>query len=167
MRGNLVKIGRWSNGVHVSKIKLVVIPTSLTSDPMSIEELICSDDSFNISCITVLKLTNLVFLKRIRIGNGCFKVVLTVEICGLGLLEEVVIGQQSFTYVRLKMKGSDLSRKSAFRIMDCVHLRSIQIGDRSCSNYRSFELRNLPSLQTIGIGERCFYYTAEFALRGR
>ena len=53
-----------------------------------------------------------------------------------------------------------------FRIVNCSELKSIQIGRYSFSDYRSFELSNLPSLQFIDIDIECFKYVRSFSLVG-
>ena len=79
---------------------------------------------------------------------------------GLSELESVVIGQQSF-------RISDEKRSDgSYRIVNCPKLKSIQIGGNSFQDYHSFELNNLPSLQTIYMGEYCFYWTPSFSLTG-
>ena len=99
-------------------------------------------------------------LKRIVIGDGCFKCVRLFELDGLNELESVVIGEWSF-------KISDKERTDGeCRIVNCPKLKSIQIGNGSFIDYRSFELNNLPSLQSIDIGDKCFGYALSFSLIG-
>ena len=99
-------------------------------------------------------------LKRIVIGNECFGKVRVFELNGLDELESVEIGEKSF---RIDYKErNDVS----CRIVNCPKLKSIQIGDESCEDYHSFELNNLPSLQSIDIGEWCFYWAPSFSLTG-
>ena len=92
------------------------------------------------------------------IGDECFGKVRVFELDGLSELESVVIGQKSF-----RISGSERNDGSC-RIVNCPNLISIQIGDRSFNDYRSFELSNLPSLQSIDIGQDCFEYTPLFSL---
>ena len=107
-----------------------------------------------------LELNNLTSLQILYIGNGCFGNVRMFELDGLDELESVVIGERSF-------RISDEERSDgSCRIVNCPKLKSIQIGDRSLSDYRSFELNNLPSLQFIDIGVRCFYWAPSFSLTG-
>ena len=99
-------------------------------------------------------------LKRIVIGNDCFGKVRVFELNGLDELESVEIGQDSF-------RISDKERNDgSYRIVNCPKLKSIQIGDRSFYDYHSFELNNLPSLQTIDISGWCFRYAPSFSLTG-
>ena len=98
-------------------------------------------------------------LKRIVIGDDCFGKVRVFELDGLGELESVEIGQDSFMI--------DYKERSdgSYRIVNCPKLKSIQIGGYSFSDYHSFELNNLP-LQSIDIGSNCFFSAPSFSLTG-
>ena len=155
-RGNMVE-GIWCNGIRVIT---TVVSSSLASNPQTIEELKIDANSFNDSSVTELKLSGLVRLKRIVIGDECFGSVRVFELDGLSGLESVVIGNKSFI-----IGGSERSDGTC-RIMNCPKLKSIQIGDWSFADYHSFELNNLPSLQSIEIGSHFFYDTSSFSLTG-
>ena len=99
-------------------------------------------------------------LKRIVIGNDCFGKVRVFELDGLGELESVVIGKESF-----RIRDGKRSDGSC-RIVNCSKLKSIQIGTRSFYDYHSFKLNNLHSLQSIDIGDNCFHYALSFSLTG-
>ena len=151
------------NGVY--QVITIVIPSSLTSNPQTIEELKIESNSYNDSSVTELKLRGLGRLKRIVIGNDCFGKVRGFELDGLSELESVVIGQNSFTIVKNQPWDSERN-DGVCRIVNCPKLKSIQIGDRSFSDYHSFELNNFPSLQSIEIGVRCFFWAPSFSLTG-
>lgn len=75
----------------------------------------------------------------------------TFMIHGLLELSSIVIGVNSFT-TKLNNNGDDASR--SFHITSCKELKSIEIGRYSFSDYSGeFELKNLPSLQSITMGE--------------
>ena len=119
-----------------------------------------SNSSTSDSNATELKLSGLDRLKRIVMGDYSFGKVRLIELDGLSELESVVIGQRSF-------RISDSERiDGACRIANCPKLISIQIGDRAFNDYHSFELNNLPSLQSIDIGQWCFYWVPLFSLTG-
>ena len=123
-------------------------------------DLIALDGHFRTNNITTFNITNNGKLKRIQIGNDCFGKVRVFELNGLGELESVVVGRESF-------RISDKERNDgSYRIVNCPKLKSIQIGGSSFWDYHSFELNNLPSLQTVDIGMRCFYYAPSFSLTG-
>ena len=94
-RGKVVRSGVWVNGVY-QEVKCVVIPSSLTPNPLTIEELRIENNSYNDSSVTELKLNGLVRLKRIVIGDECFGNVRVFDLDGLSELESVSIGEWSF-----------------------------------------------------------------------
>ena len=72
----------------------------------------------------------------------------------------MVIGEISFMI-------SDKERNDgSYRIVNCPKLKSIQIRQFSFWDYHSFELNNLPSLQSIDIGHGCFDWVPSFSLTG-
>ena len=99
-------------------------------------------------------------LKRIVIGDYCFRKVRVFELDGLSELESVVIGESSFMISICER--SDCS----CRIVNCPKLESIQIGYESFRDYHSFELNNLPSLQSIDTGVDNFKFAASLSLTG-
>ena len=155
--GRVVRSGCWVDGKYKNT---VMIPSSLTSNPQGIEELRIGNNGYNDDSVTELKLSWLVRLKRIVIGDECFGKVRVFELDGLGKLESVVIGESSF---RIDIYGRN---DGSYRIVNCPKLKSIQIGTRSFYDYHSFELNNLPSLQSIDIGMNCFYNAPSFSLTG-
>ena len=94
------------------------------------------------------------------IGDYCFVNVRVFELDGLCELESVVIGERSFRI------GSFERNDGSYRIVNSPKLKSIQIGYESFEDYHSFELNNLPSLQTIDISGWCFRYAPSFSLTG-
>ena len=110
--------------------------------------------------ITSFNITNNGVLKRIVIGDNCFGKVRVFDLDGLSELESVVIGRESF-----RISGSERSDGS-YRVVNCPKLKSIQIGYESFYDYHSYELNNLPSLQSIVLGDRCFNWAPLFSLTG-
>ena len=128
-----------------------------------IEELKISDNSFNENCDDLLKmkmdLSEFKKLKRIEIGNECFKHVREFVIDGLESLESVKIGEWCF-------KIDDKERDDGIcRITNCPNLRQLEIGYESFRDFKSFELSNVNFLQSIKFGDWCFNY-ADFSLKG-
>ena len=115
---------------------------------------------FNDDSITSFNITNNRSLKRIEIGENCYGKVRVLDLNGLSELESVVIGQKSFRI------SDDERNDGSYRIVNCPKLKSIQIGNGSCEDYHSFELNNLPSLQSIDIDWYCFRYAPSFSLTG-
>ena len=94
-------------------------------------------------------------LKRIVIGNNCFKRIQVLEIENLSELESITIGSNSFT-------GKD----GSCRIVNCPKLKSIQIKHESFYNYHSFEVNNLPSLHFISMGNKCYHDVSSLLFSG-
>ena len=141
-------------------IESIVVPSSLRFSLMGVEELTISSNEYSDASVSEFKLSWLVQLKRIVIGDDCFGKVRVFDLYGLCELESVVVGLRSF-------RISDAERSDgSYRIVNCPKLKSIQIGDESFSDYHSFELNNLPSLQSIDIGEWCFFWVPSFSLTG-
>ena len=115
--------------------------------------IICSNSCNELSS---LNLNRYRYLKSIEIGNDCFENVDMFKIDGLNHLKSLKIGINSFTH--LKSSNWDdykaNNRNRSFHILNCVELESIEIGRFSFSDYGGgFELKNLPKLSTIKIGE--------------
>ena len=107
-------------------------------------------------------------LKQIMIGDECYGSVRLFELNGLSELESIMIGQKSCTYTKSLDEIWSMERNDgSCRIVNCPKLNSIQIGDWSFFDYQSFEMGNLPSLQSIEFGVRCLQYTASFSLIGK
>ena len=114
-----------------------------------IESLII-DDHFNPDISSLILNNSLISLKRIEIGNDCFKNVNRFVIDGLNELKSVMIGRESFDRNKENRKGSKCL------IMNCDQLSEINIGYRSFYWYESFELKNLPSLISIQLDNYAF-----------
>ena len=106
--------------------------------------------------------------RSIEIGNDCFGSVSTFKIDGLNRLKTIKIGRNSFTQEK-NVFGNDASK--SFHILNCESLGSIQIGEKSFSDFGGeFELKNLPQLQSIQIGtmgnDSCNFYYSPFVIAG-
>ena len=116
---------------------------------------------FNDENITTLHFSPLlVRLKRIEIGNVCFQHVREFVIDGLPCIESVWISNDSF---RRSIEKRD---DGVCRITNCPNLRQLVIGDESFEDFKSFELSNVNSLQSIKFGWNCFSYAEDFSLKG-
>ena len=105
-------------------------------------------------------------MKRIEISSygifnsGYFKHVREFVIDGLERLESVKIGS---SYFRLDDEERD---DGVCRITNCPNLWQLEIGDHSFVDFKSFEISNLNSLQSINFGDCCFQYAEDFSLKG-
>ena len=133
---------------------------------MNVRNLIICSNSCNE--LKSLNLNEYRYLKSIEIGNECFSNVDLFKIDGLNELNELKIGINSFTK---KKNGWGNNPFRSFSISNCGELESIEIGHHSFSDYGGgFELKNLPKLSTIKIGEigrdsSNFYYSS-FEIKG-
>ena len=150
--------GEWMNnrgiGENEKNINDLIVPTG-------IEEFMIDDKKFNDDNITSLHFSPLLArLKRIEIGNVCYRHVREFVIDGLDSLESVKIGERCF--------GIDDRRYiyDICRITNCPILRQLEIGNYSFRDFKSFELSNLNSLQSINFGKCCFIYAEGFSLKG-
>ena len=123
---------------------------------MNVTNLIICSDSCNE--LKSLNLNEYRYLKSIEIGDRCFENVDLFNINGLNELKSLKIGNNSFTH--LKSYGDKRDRNKAnnrnrsFKLLNCIELKSIEIGLYSFSDYGGgFELKNLPKLSSIKIGE--------------
>ena len=138
---------------------ILVGTRALMKYPPEVEELRVDSSDFNEPSMTELKLSGLTGLKRVVIGDTCFINVRSFELSGLDALETVVIGKKNFTTTTAGPR-----KDGSCRIVNCARLKSISLSDWSFGDYHAFELSNLPSLQSLQMGECCFYWSPSFAL---
>ena len=153
LRINVTESAEWSD-------------VSLQVSDLTISSNCCND-------LNALDLNRFECLRSIEIGDDCFGSVQTFKIDGLNRLNTINIGMNSFT--QLKESNWDWrkanNQSKSFHILNCGSLESIQIGQRSFSDFGGeFELKNLPQLQSIQIGTIGRYsynfYCSSFVIRG-
>ena len=82
-------------------------------------------------------------------------------------MESIKIGSNSFTMLKYPMKVFSFGNKGGIcRIENCPKLRILLVDNSSFSDYDTFELANLPSLESIEIGDQCFVHAPVFSLSG-
>ena len=123
--------------------------------PPDAEQWIIGNELYNKTSTMELTIKDYPHLKRIVIGNNCFKRIQVLEIENLSELESITIGSNSFT-------GKD----GSCRIVNCPKLKSIQIKHESFYNYHSFEVNNLPSLRFISMGNKCYHDVSSLLFSG-
>ena len=129
--GELIRSGRWIEGVYEDAIK-------------RFEDGYGNDLSvFDIDCLKGIE--------RVEIGNDSFQNVNEFVIDGLNELKSVMIGRESFDRNKENRKGSKCL------IMNCDQLSEICIGFNSFYWYESLECKNLPSLISIQLDRYAFY----------
>lgn len=123
--------------------------------PPDAEQWIIGNELYNKTITMELAIKDYPHLKRIVIGNNCFKRIKVLDIENLSKLESITIGSNSFT-------GKD----GSCRIVNCPKLKSIQIKHESFYSYHSFEVNNLPSLHFISMGNKCYHDVSSLLLSG-
>ena len=134
----------------------------------TVTDLVISNNLCNNYTASMIDFTHYTNLESLEIGDSNFQHVSEFVIDGLGELKSLKIGMNSFT-MNKNNYGSNSSR--SFGILNCIELESFEIGRYSFSDYGGgFELKNLPKLSTIIIGDIDndsfnFYYSS-FVLKG-
>ena len=124
----------------------------------TIEVMNVSDNQYNGMEWTELDLSGFVKLRKIKVGNDCFKNVKRVNICGLKELESVCIGSKAFG-------RDDNSKGGSFCLKNCYKLKSLKMGRYSFSDYTVCEIENVDALEVIEMGDvnywsGCFYWSS-------
>ena len=102
-------------------------------------------------------------LKRMIIGNNCFVNTTRFIVDGLNELELVKIGKRCFMLEGITT--GEARKGSECVIVNCPKLHQIQIGADSFLCYVKMELKNLPSLQSLNLGN-CSFNLESFELKG-
>ena len=127
-------------------------PVTLTSEndwdrmDRTIEVMSVSDNQYNGMEWTELDLSGFVKVRKIKVGNDCFKNVKKVNICGLSELESVCIGSKAFG-------RDDNSKGGSFCLKNCPKLKSLKMGRYSFSDYTVCEIENVDALEVIEMGD--------------
>ena len=142
-----------------SKERYFLPPNQSINDiPIDIQHLyLCGFEDYGSGHITFSN-NSFYLLKSITIGYECFTNIREFVLDGLERLESVRIGENCF---RISIDERD---DGVCRITNCPNLRQLEIGGDSFKDFKSFELSNLNSIQSIKFGD-CFYY-ADFSLKG-
>ena len=111
----------------------------------TIEIMSVSDNNYNEEEMKELDLSGFVSLRKIKVGDECFKYVKKVSICGLRELESVEIGSKSFR------RDSD-TKGGSFYLKNCPKLKSLKMGLSSFEDYTVCEIENVDALEVIEMG---------------
>ena len=135
---------------------------------LSTSDVTVPDDQCNSRLLSIFDLSAYKFIKSLQVGDTNMYYVKTFMVHGLLELSKIVIGANSFTK-KMNTYGDDASR--SFHIASCKELKSIEIGSYSFSDYAGeFEMKNLPSLQSITIGTTYStsynFFWSSFVLQG-
>ena len=92
----------------------------------------------------------------LKIKPKCFSYPSVVKIDGLPKLKSIEIGENCF---------SSNSANSQLLVTDCPVLDSLNIGNHSFSDFKTFSISNNAMLRSLTMGSFCFT-EAEFTLKG-
>ena len=154
--GNTVFDGEWMDDEQIEKSMVLNEENQLFHN--HIEELIISDGCCNGRECKVFDISFFIKLRRLIIGNGCFKKVETVRLIGLSQLERVVVGDCCF---KKDYHCLYYDRHCCFYLKNCPQLKELKMGCYSFSDYSVCEIENVPSLEVIEMG-RLNYYSYNF-----
>lgn len=96
-----------------------------------VETILFSDNVCNDSGITKWEVSDLKNLKVLKIGNNCLQHVSSFTLKSMKKLKRVEIGVGCFA-----------NEGSAFEVIDCPKLKSVQIGDGSCRNWTEMDMKS-------------------------
>ena len=132
--------------IHIIPKEIISIDTDTKS--ISISNGSCNDKEY-----TKFDFSRFSLLEELIIGNDCFSSVNLFKIDGLNHLKSIKIGIKSFTQQKDNWNSINNNTNRSFSILNCIELKSIEIGRYSFSDYAGeFKLVNLPSLTSIKIG---------------
>ena len=161
--------GKWENGIEVEKTLLTKGWYKVEEDnlkyPIDSESIVIP--AYKHKFDSYVDLSKYKEMKTISIEEHNFWNTDHFHLRSIDSLETVEIGNYSF------YKDDRTNRMNrTFSIVDCSHLRSIQIGSFSFQYYSgAFALSRLPSLELIQIGLKeqdsyCFWYS-NFIVKGK
>ena len=124
----------------------------------TIEVMSVSDNNYNEEEMKELDLSGFVNLRKIKVGDECFKYVKKVNICGLREVESVEIGSKSF-----RRDGS--IKGGSFSLKNCPKLKELKMGLCSFEDYAVCQIENVDALEVIEMGDlnessENFYYAS-------
>ena len=132
-----VEIHNWNEWENVNeKVKELVIPANC-----------CNEADFSLFDMSELK-----WLKSIKIGDDCFENTEKVKLIGMNQLESVVIGNNCFTK-RRNAWPEFIDPDRHFYLKNCERLRELKMGRYSFSDYLVCEIENVDGLEVIEMGE--------------
>ena len=137
--------------IDISPILTGILPfllNDIESIDLNATSIHIPDCSVNIENYTVFNFSRFNLLEELIIGDYSFTFVSTFVIDGLNHLISLKIGPFSFA------RGTyDYNHTHSFHLLNCAELESVEIGEYGFEGYGGeFELRNLPKLYSISIG---------------
>ena len=150
----------------------------------SLESVIIGENCFGGYGDGICRITNCPNLTLLEIGNGSFKDFKSFELSNVNSLQSIEFGKHCFKHIREfvldRMESLESVKIGRYcfridyrkkcddgicRITNCPNLTLLEIGDGSFKDFKSFELSNLNSLQSIEFGHESLQY-ADLSLKG-
>ena len=104
-------------------------------------------------------LSNFVTLQALEVGENSMGTVRSFQLEGMESLETIVIGKKSFSFAKDYDSVEESTRSDGiYRVNNCRKLKTIKLGDFAFADYRTFDVSNLPSLESIQFGESSFHW---------
>ena len=113
---------------------------------IAVEEKCCNEEEF-----TKVDWSGFVNLRKLRIGNECFKYVTELKLDGMQSLERVEIGENCFTHY-INQWPAVYWFARGFYLKNCPKVRELIIGSYSFSDYYKCEIDTDFCLEKIEIG---------------
>ena len=124
--------------------------SELTNLNAGVTHLTIGSNCMNENSTVLLHFTRFAQLKELVVGDSSCVNVDQLNLIGLSKLRSVVIGENSFT-AHPNSFGNNPNR--FFFLRGCGSLKELRIGRYSFSDYATFEIENVPSLEVISIGD--------------
>ena len=153
----------------------VICPELSISRIRGIEECIIGEMMYNNTSSDISKMqltfTNMPYLKRIRIGYGSLQNVRGLVVENLERLESLRVGPDCFRITsRWKFRVFDMNNArrgdGICRISKCPELKEVFLGNNSFCDFKSFDISEVRSLQSIDFGNNSFWF-ADLKLQSR
>ena len=111
-----------------------------------------------------LEFLDLPRLRSLKLGDHAFNNAVLMELSVLPSLESIVLGNGCFySAPSFSLDGIDLMELMS---KELPKLRSIRMDEMAFSNAVTMDLMRLPSLESVEIGNGCFYSVPSFSLNG-
>ena len=166
-----MKFKWWIDVSTILSNLIQITPKEIQSIDLNIKSITISNGNCNDKEYTIFNFSRFTKLEELIIGNDCFEYVDKFIIDGLNHLKSIKIGIKSFTQQKDNWKSIRTDSSRSFSILNCNELKSIEIGRYSFSGYSgSFELKNLPKLESIKIGiigtDSSNFFCSSFEING-
>ena len=148
--GKVVFDGEWLNDEHHVEKRTTIVRVNHVMHTL-LEDLTVSDECCNGAEWKEFDFCIMSNLRELRVGNGCFGRVETVNLLRLDRLEKVVVGENSFTRKEANA-GRIHNLHHEFCLKECEELKELRVGDGSFMQYSVCEIEDVPLLEVLEIG---------------